>query len=167
LTFGNAQETLMICQACGVEATTKYVAFYQNIGALIMRFTRSIEGNLCKSCIHKYFWEFTAINLFLGWWGIISFIVTPFFMLNNVGRYLFCLGMPRVQPGASAPQLTDEAIDKLKPYTEQLFNRLGQNEPIDHVAQDIAMLADVTPGQVCLYIHAVAQALQKQREGSA
>jgi hypothetical protein len=30
----------MFCQSCGVEAHTKYVAFYQNIGALFMRFTR-------------------------------------------------------------------------------------------------------------------------------
>ena len=25
----------MICEACGVEAPTKYVAFYQNIGVLV------------------------------------------------------------------------------------------------------------------------------------
>lgn len=45
---------LMICQSCGVEAPTKYVAFYQNIGALVMRFTRSAEGRMCKSsCTFK------------------------------------------------------------------------------------------------------------------
>jgi hypothetical protein len=30
----------MFCQSCGVEAHTKYVASYQNIGALLMRFIR-------------------------------------------------------------------------------------------------------------------------------
>ena len=35
----------MICQACGVEAPTKYVEFYQNIGAIFMRFHKSIQGN--------------------------------------------------------------------------------------------------------------------------
>jgi len=103
----------MICQACGVEAPTKHVAFYQNIGALIMRFSKHIEGDLCKSCIHKYCWRFTLTNAFLGWWGVISFIVTPFFILNNVGRYVFCLGMRPVPPGATPPELTDEAIGKL------------------------------------------------------
>ena len=58
----------MICQCCGVEAPTKYVAFYQNIGALVMRFTNSMEGNLCKSCIHSTFWKFTLTNTTLGWW---------------------------------------------------------------------------------------------------
>lgn len=93
----------MMCQCCGVEAETKYVAFYQNIGMLIMRQSRSIEGELCKSCINEHFWRFTAINVTLGWWGMISMIVTPFFILNNVGRYLFCLGMEPVPPGAMKP----------------------------------------------------------------
>jgi hypothetical protein len=84
----------MYCEACGRKAPTKYVAFYQNIGALILRFHKSMEGELCKPCINKYFWEFTLVNLTLGWWGIISFIITPFFIINNVVRYLGCLGMP-------------------------------------------------------------------------
>src|SRR5262245_30525013 len=105
----------MICQACGIEAPTRYVAFYQNIGLLVMRLSKSIEGNLCKSCIHKHFWEFTGTNLILGWWGVISLIVTPFFILNNVGRYVFCLGMHPVPDKARKPTLTDEAIAQLQP----------------------------------------------------
>ncbi|OWK45187.1 hypothetical protein FRUB_01518 [Fimbriiglobus ruber] len=34
----------MICQDCGVEAETKHVSFHQNIGALVVRFPKSIEG---------------------------------------------------------------------------------------------------------------------------
>src|SRR5262249_31048333 len=109
----------MICQACGIEAPTKYVAFYQNIGAIVLRFSKSVEGNLCKSCIHQYFWQFTATNCILGWWGMISLIVTPFFILNNVGRYFFCLGMQPVPDGAAKPKLTDEAIDQLRPHTNE------------------------------------------------
>ena len=44
-----------LCQACGVEAPTKYVEFHQNVGALVMRFHKSYKGHMCKSCIHKYF----------------------------------------------------------------------------------------------------------------
>src|SRR5271154_7157097 len=84
----------MRCEACGISAPTKHVSFYQNIGALVLRFTRSIQGNLCKPCIHKYFWEFTSITLFAGWFGIISFIITPFLILNNVFQYLGCLSLP-------------------------------------------------------------------------
>ena len=86
------------CQACGREAPTKYVAFYQNIGALVVRFQRSIRGYLCKSCIHTNFWKFTGLTLATGWWGFVSFFVNIFFILNNVGRYFACLGMAAHYP---------------------------------------------------------------------
>ncbi len=153
----------MICQNCGIEAPTKYVAFYQNIGVLIMRFSKSIEGELCKSCIHRYFWSFTGTNLFLGWWGTISLFLTPVFILNNVFRYVTCLTLPSVPPNAEPPQLTDEAIEKLQPYTQQMIDRLNEGRPYKEVAEDIAALAGVTPGQVVCYIRALIAA-QQQRE---
>ncbi len=59
----------MFCQCCGIEAPTKKVAFYQNVGALVMRFSKSIEGELCKSCIHQNFWAMTTKTFFLGMVG--------------------------------------------------------------------------------------------------
>jgi hypothetical protein len=151
----------MICQSCGVEAPTKYVAFYQNIGALVMRFHKSIEGNLCKRCIHKYFWEFTPITFFAGWWGTISLFVTPCFLLNNTFRYLFCLGMQRPADNAVPPRLGDDTVEKLKPYTQEIFERLGNGEKLEKIAEDIAPRAWVTPGQVILWTVAVAEQLKK------
>lgn len=75
---------------------TKYVEFYQNIGILVMRFWRSIAGNLCKECIHKHFWSMTGVTLLFGWWGVISFIITPFILLNNIVRYTGALGLPPI-----------------------------------------------------------------------
>ena len=150
----------MFCQSCGVEAPTKYVAFYQNIGALVMRFTRTIEGNLCKSCIHRHFWKFTLVNVTLGWWGIHSLIVTPFFLLNNLFRYLFCLGMPSAA-GARRPELTAEAVQRIGPHTEEILARLNRSEPVQALLGDIAARAGVTPGQVALYIHELAAASQR------
>jgi hypothetical protein len=49
------REAMVGCQSCGVEAPTKYVEFYQNIGALFMRFSKSIKGILCKNCINHCF----------------------------------------------------------------------------------------------------------------
>jgi hypothetical protein len=152
----------MICQDCGVEAATKYVSFYQNIGALVVRFNKSVEGHLCKSCIHKHFWGMSAITLFLGWWGTISLIVTPFILLNNIGRYVFCLGMDPVRPGASPPQLTDVAVEKIKPFAADLFAQLDAGEDFTRVAALIAERADVTPGQVALFVLAVTRAQAQQ-----
>ena len=152
----------MICQLCGVEAETRYVAFYQNIGALIMRFHKSLKGELCKKCIHEQFWMFTLVNVTLGWWGVISLIVTPFFIINNVARYLMCLSMSAVNANAAAPQLTDEAIGKIQPYTNYIIDQLNAGSTVDQLAYDIAPNAGVTPAQVKLYIVALAQAAKQQ-----
>ncbi len=154
----------MICQRCGIEAPTKYVAFYQNIGALVMRFTKSIEGNLCKSCIHSTFWQFTLTNFVLGWWGVISFFLTPCFILNNVIRYVLCLGMDPVPPGATQPELTDAVLQRLQPLTDELIGQLNRGDDFERVADNIAMRAGVTKGQVALYVRALIAASQNSRQ---
>lgn len=153
----------MICQHCGIEAPTKYVAFYQNIGALVMRFTKSVEGNLCKPCIHKNFWSMTGITLLIGWLGTISLILAPIFVLNNIFRYLFCLTMEGVPPDAVTPRLTEADVDRIAPHAEELFKRL-QDEDFEDVADDIADKARVTPGQVFLFIREVAAAQEQDDE---
>jgi hypothetical protein len=143
---------MFMCQSCGVEAPTKYVAFYQNIGLLVVRLSKSIEGELCKKCINKYFWEFTLINCTLGWWGLLSLIMTPFLVGNNVIRYLGCLGMEAPSPDAEPPRLTGDAHDRLEKHTDELFSRINNKEPLKDVVEDIAAKAGVTPGQVVMYL---------------
>jgi len=150
--------TITVCQTCGVEAPTRYVEFYQNIGALVVRYHRSVKGHLCKSCIHRYFWKYTSTNLTLGWWGTISLVVTPIYTLNNIGRYLWCARMPAVPEGASRPELTSEAFERLKPYTETLIARLNSRENLYVVASDIAASSEVTQGQVLRYVQALRDA---------
>lgn len=77
------------CQHCGKNADLKKIKFYKNIGMLVQRQYQTIEGKFCRKCINEYFWDFTLTTLILGWWGTISFLVTPFYLLNNVGRYLY------------------------------------------------------------------------------
>ena len=64
--------TGILCQGCGVEAPTRYAEFHQNIGALVIRFGKSYKGQLCKQCMHKYFWQASLTTLFLGPWGVVS-----------------------------------------------------------------------------------------------
>lgn len=154
----------MFCQKCGIEAPTKYVAFYQNIGALVMRFSRSMEGNLCKSCIHRTFWSYTGITMLIGWLGMISFVLAPCFVLNNIFRYVFCLTMPGVPFDAVAPTLSDADIERLEPHMEQFFTRLTSGEELETVAQDTAMRANATPGQVMLFFRAILEAQSGDRE---
>lgn len=113
------------CRACGAFAPTKYVEFHQNIGGFVVRFHKSMKGALCKSCIHRYFWEYTGLTLFAGWWGVISFFVTPVFLVNNVVRYVGCLGMasaPRRHrlpgPAPAAAQAGQRSATSAPPVTE-------------------------------------------------
>jgi hypothetical protein len=154
----------MYCEVCGCEAPTRYVSFHQNIGLLVMRLYNGTEGNLCKPCIHKTFWKYTAINMTLGWWGVISLIVTPFFQLNNMVRYLMCMGMESPAPGAAPPELNDIFFQRIGPHTDYLVQRLNQGENLQAVSSDVAMRAGVTPGQVALFTRAmIAQAQQQQQ----
>ncbi len=142
----------MICQVCGVEADTKHVSFHQNIGAFFVRFSKSIDGQLCKSCIHQQFWGMTTTTLFLGWWGMISLVLTPIFLLNNVGRYMFCLGMPPVPLGATPPELLDADAVRIAPHVAELIDRLNAGEDLQKVASSIAEAAGVTTGQVIVFV---------------
>ncbi|PHR92076.1 MAG: hypothetical protein COA78_33730 [Blastopirellula sp.] len=145
----------MICHNCGIEAPTKSVTFYQNIGLLFMRFSRTADGDFCKSCIHKTFWEFTLLSLVLGWWGIISFIVNIFFILNNIIRYTGCLMMEPVPFDATTPELTQEAVERINAHADDLFNQLNTEEDYERVVENIAMKANVSNGQVVMFIQAV------------
>lgn len=88
-----------VCQGCGAEAETRSVTFHQHIGAVVYMFHSTAGGRFCKSCVHEQFLTKTAITGLLGWWGLISFCVTPFVLLINVSSYLFCLRMaPRPGP---------------------------------------------------------------------
>lgn len=155
--------TTFICQACGIEAPTKAGAYYQNIGALVMRFHKRVQGNLCKRCHHKYFWKFTGTTVTLGWWGTISALVTPCFVINNLVRYLGVITLPKVPPDAKAPVVTEAIIAKLNPHRQSVVQRLNGGEQLETVAPDFARRTGVTPGEVVAYVQWVIRQ-QKQQQ---
>lgn len=79
------------CNACREFEPLMRVTFRKNIGMIFARRYYKVEGDLCGRCIEKYFWSFTATTLFLGWWGVISFLVSPFILLGNIFEYLGAL----------------------------------------------------------------------------
>jgi len=153
----------MLCQLCLVEAPTRRITFFQNIGALVMRFHRSVDAELCKSCIHRHFWKMSGITFFLGWWGVISMIVTPFFLLNNIVRYLGCLPMAAVPAAARRAELDAAVIAKLDPHVPEIVGRLGAEEKLADIAADVAQKTGTSAGQIVLYMRALAAAAQKEQ----
>lgn len=151
----------MACQGRGVVAETRHASFHQNIGLLVLRLSRSMEGDLCKNCINRFFWQYSLITFFFGWWGIISFICTPIFLIMNLVSYVPSWGMQAPGPGAGRPPtVTRELATKLQPYATKLMERLGNDEPLDTVAADVAQEAGVTPDEVKAYVAALVQAIQ-------
>jgi len=147
----------MRCDSCGDTGATKHVAFYQNIGMLIMRQSKTVEGDLCKPCIDRVFWRFTLITLVFGWRGMISIIVTPFFLINNVARFL---GTRSMKSGASLAaatphptlSLTPAARARLAPFREEIQERLAAGEPEVSVSESVARKAGVSAQQAELMI---------------
>jgi hypothetical protein len=82
------------CQLCGRAAATKQVTLMRNIGCVVLRFPRTIRGALCRHCIDKYFWEYTTVSFFLGWWGIISFFTTLVAIPANVVAFFGSRNLP-------------------------------------------------------------------------
>lgn len=73
---------------------TRLVCLQQNVGMIFQREEKSITGYLCKQCIKQYYWDYTTTTLFLGWWGLISFMVTPGIIISNTVEYIKSRRLP-------------------------------------------------------------------------
>lgn len=154
----------VVCQLCGVECPTKHISFHQNIGALIMRFSKSIDGNLCKPCINKKFWPMTLITLCVGWLGVLSLIMTPFILLNNIIYYIGSLFMPPRPPDAKIPEINATDLERFVPYAETVFGRVNKGESLVDVAKDMSPKVGLTPGQI---IKCILQLIEFQKQHEA
>lgn len=150
----------MRCHVCGCRAPTKYVEFYQNIGAFVMRFSESVKGELCKRCINHHFWKCTLITAAVGWFGLISFCLTPFFIINNIVRFCGTIGMkvPDEDATSSKPDphptlsLTPAIVNAITPYNDELRLRLNSGEDKDRICLHVGPRAGVSAIQVEQYI---------------
>src|SRR5487761_62953 len=86
------------CVRCGLRAPTKWVEFRQNIGMVVTRRTAKVSGYMCRRCLRAYFKSYTLTTLFLGWWGVISFLVNPVFLFNNLVQFSKSLNLPQPSP---------------------------------------------------------------------
>lgn len=90
----------MPCEVCGLDAPTQHIKFEQNIGMFFARRSLILERNMCRLCVKRYFRSYTLTTLFLGWWGFLSLIITPIFLINNIREYWAARKLP--DPGIAA-----------------------------------------------------------------
>jgi len=158
------------CEGCGRETHLEFAEFHQNIGLVYLRIHKQRAGEFCINCTKKYFWEMTLTSLFLGWWGVISFFVTPYFIIKNIINYNATLRdfksnagrtPPRpVQNYTAAPAMSSAPLpaaqaDSLQPYTEEIITRLNAGESTILIARDIAARAGVSQERAAQYVTGV------------
>jgi hypothetical protein len=143
----------MICQNCRRDAPTRHVRFTGLMAALVVVVWSRSATPLCKSCVHSTFWSYTLTTAACGWWGLWTWFVTPFVLLINVVQYIrCCLTLRPVPQGAGPPELTPEAEHRLRPFADELRERLRRGEPAHTLAYCYARLADITPAQIRLFL---------------
>jgi hypothetical protein len=64
---------------------------------VVTRRKARVAGFLCRRCIRAYFKSYTLTTLFLGWWGVISFVVTPVFIVSNIIQFFKTRSLPEPQ----------------------------------------------------------------------
>ena len=79
------------CQVCGEWTPTRQTRLGYNVGMIVMRRVVEIDGLLCRGCIEKKYWEFNGKLLLFGWWGVIPFFATWFYLITNFFTYLMSL----------------------------------------------------------------------------
>jgi hypothetical protein len=72
----------------------------QNIGMLVARQSKTLAGDVCRDCGMRAFKSMTLTTFFLGWWGVISLILTPIFLIGNLVAWSSLRALPRQEsPG--------------------------------------------------------------------
>jgi hypothetical protein len=83
-----------ICQVCGVQGPVKRATFMQNIGLIVVRLPRTLQGEMCRRCIDATCWRYTLVTLFLGWWGVISFFYSLASIPTNIINWMGAWKLP-------------------------------------------------------------------------
>jgi hypothetical protein len=155
----------MACERCFQASPTTYVEMHYNVGMLFMRQEYVTSGELCRSCVHRVFADHTLRNLTLGWWGMISFFMTWYFLISNTAQYFGALsalgesGPRRTGQGPSPTVATGpEAAARLMPFEHNVRLRLRKGEGADDVAHDLAATHDVTLDDARSFVDRVQRA---------
>ena len=90
----------MACAFCGSGEPTRQATLYQNIGMIALHRYATLKGPFCHGCMQHYFWRYSLVTGALGWWGIISFVITPLILVNNLVQWLLTLRVTGRQPMA-------------------------------------------------------------------
>jgi hypothetical protein len=132
------------------------VELHHNVGLLLMRREYSTEGQLCRRCLNRAFWHHTLRNVTLGWWGMISFFMTWYFLGSNLLNYWRAqseLGKVRPQQAARTAVATgDEAQKILGPFEHNVRMSLRTGDEPAVIARELARTHGVEPTEAQRFV---------------
>ena len=143
------------CEACGRYGPIEAVDYRQNTGMLYARTSRSLAGTLCRRCSTGAFLRMTGHTAVLGWWGVISCVVTPVFILNNLAYFL----RSQTLPGFAA--VHTRALEEQRDYALALLATKERDVVVDVLARQTG----APPAEVSAWLVAVARNAARGVEG--
>ena len=135
-----------MCDLCSSAEPCVDVRLRHNVGMLLMRRVYETQGRLCSSCLGRAFRKHQLSNLFLGWWGTISFVMTLVFLLDNTLVYFRARGdLKRQLERREATRITPHGTpsERLAPFRHNVRLRLRRDEAPSAIAKDLAALHEV------------------------
>ena len=113
------------CESCGRTAETREAILRQNIGALVGRLSKTLEGRLCRRCILRQGASMTLVTALIGWASIVSLLVAPFVVVTNLLTMVGALGMhpssEREEAETDGPE--DPVVELTCPWCTREFRR--------------------------------------------
>jgi hypothetical protein len=151
-----------MCDVCHSGNPSTHVQLRHNVGMLFMRQTHETEGRLCWDCLGKAFRKHQLCNLFLGWWGMISFAMTCIFLVENTRVYFAARGdLRRMLERKQASRVTPEGApgERLAPFRHNVRLRLRRDELPSAVATDLASTHEVPLADAEAFVKSVEDEL--------
>lgn len=129
----------MICERCGRIAPTAAVTFRSLLGLVIGWHTHDYSAELCRDCAGQVFRQFTLRTAVGGWWGLVSFFLTPVVLARNVRELVAIRGLARPAAGAEQALAVAERTRPLVDSRAEWVNgRLAQGCGLREVAEELA-----------------------------
>lgn len=136
------------CDACGAYAPVQHATYHQNTGMLVMRRHKQAGGAFCRSCHFRIFWRLTLHTAVLGWWGTISFVLTPLFLINNVALFTASQTLP------GGVQIAADLLEEKRAYALNLL----ATKPLVTVVEVLVKDTGASQEQVLEWVEKLKQA---------
>jgi len=152
----------MYCDDC-YASPARPVKMSHNVGLLFVRQVYTTEAELCRECVGKAFRHHQLYNATLGWWGMISFLATWYFLLANTVEYVAARTSLKERSPAKRSETrvhqqvavkdTDSA---LRAWNETISRRVAAGDLVDDIAADLSNVTGVPVASARAFVTARA-----------